>query len=153
MGGLLQGELDTHYWSVPLHKEWGTLHWWGCLPRRNGCSRPANESPTREFQQQEKWILRFINFLYQEDYDRSSELVWEGQQEFLSVCPWFHLYASCVWHLVFPCVPNCQKNDLTIGTIEEPNLWIHGNIFHHIVGYNGDEEKHLCVIVQVKVIS
>jgi len=44
-------------------------------------------------------------------------------------------------------------DDLTIGTIKEPNLWIHGHIFHHIVGCNGDEEKHLCVIVHVEVFS
>jgi len=46
-----------------------------------------------------------------------------------------------------------RNHDLTIGTIKEPNLWIHGNIFHHIVGCNGDEEKHLCVIVHVEIIS
>ncbi len=45
-----------------------------------------------------------------------------------------------------------EIDDLTIGTIKEPNLWIHGHIFHHIVGCNGDEEKHLCVIVHVEVI-
>ena len=46
-----------------------------------------------------------------------------------------------------------QNADLTVGTIKEPNLWIHGNIFHHIVGCNRDEEKHLGFIVHVKVIS
>ncbi len=46
-----------------------------------------------------------------------------------------------------------QNDDLTVGTIKEPNLWINGNIFHHIVGYNRDEEKHLGFIVHVKVIS
>lgn len=46
-----------------------------------------------------------------------------------------------------------RNDDLTVGTIKEPNLWIHGNIFHHIVGCNRDEEKHLGFIVHVKVIS
>ena len=46
-----------------------------------------------------------------------------------------------------------RNDDITIGPIKEPNLWIHGNIFHHIIGCNGDEEKHLCFIVHVEVIS
>ena len=46
-----------------------------------------------------------------------------------------------------------RNDDLTVGSIKEPNLWIHGNIFHHIVGCNRDEEKHLGFIVHVKVIS
>jgi hypothetical protein len=46
-----------------------------------------------------------------------------------------------------------RNDDLTIGTIKEPHLWIHGNIFHHIIGCNGDEEKHHCFIVHVEVIS
>ena len=46
-----------------------------------------------------------------------------------------------------------RNDNLTVGTIKEPNLWIHGNIFHHIVGCNRDEEKHLGFIVHVKVIS
>jgi hypothetical protein len=46
-----------------------------------------------------------------------------------------------------------RNDDLTIGTIKGKNLWIHGNIFHHIVGCNGDEEKQLCFIVHVEVIS